>query len=347
MVCLDEVYLHGTFLEEIELLKLHCQGSNSSIKLKFESANFRRFAESTLERLPRRTFKKKNLILIFNLPHPPKMQEISFFEFQAEDCMKNLLPSLIHQIISQFGKNLKSNQISWLIYGFLEAYSLRCHSASFSETFYTLKRIPQITSEKLLLVHWTALLAPQIFFQYLPTDPNHCKIKNALRFLLESFNLLFKFTYLFDLSPYYSPIHCLLGIHFERTTGISDQALSWHGKIFRWISLALPFGLFLRRLWQWWITTGAQKYRQMKRQNNDLSVEKIPPPPLFLPASCSVAIVEQGKCSICGNDWKKPMASKTGYIYCKSCITESLQVEQRCPMTGLKLFLKEIRPIYT
>ena len=264
---------------------------------------------------------------------------------------------------------VKTEHISLALYALLEAYSLKyCHD-NFSEQFYNLKRIQPTGGSPIelgsdnantltireipgrlsrsFLIQWGFILLPVLLGR---SDKIPAPLKNSTVICWEALNFISKFAFLFQLTDYYSFGHRLLGLHFDREVSplTASGAIIWHKRLFRWLTLALPMGLFLRKLWQWWLSTGSVKYKQLKKQQRNQQEPSVsPPPPLFPARNQENVIAQAGKCPLCQTmEWKEPMVSKTGFIYCKNCIMKSLQVESICQMTRLTLTTSDMRPLY-
>ncbi|KAI8892971.1 Pex12 amino terminal region-domain-containing protein [Globomyces pollinis-pini] len=106
-------------------------------------------------------------------------------------------------------------------------------------------------------------------------------------------------------------------------------------KFFKFVSFALPTGIFVFRFFEWWYASEHSKEK----------VLPIPPPPEFPKRHPDGLIVEFGKCPICKKEFVNA-ATAYGYVYCYPCIHGYSSEYRKCPVTFMPLKSQQIRKLY-
>ncbi|XP_058800772.1 peroxisome assembly protein 12-A [Phymastichus coffea] len=294
----------------------------------------------------------------------------SIFEIAAHKSLAATLEPAIKKIIT-FCASVNPDKYTWLyqwsdeiyliLVAILQNYYLKNYSASFSETFYGLKRIVLRNSERQLnldnrrrylsLVILTAFPYLQRKIENLDTqinDPNapqqskwKCcivqgfKIIRAIKEILTFYQYLL---YLSNRSKYPTLSLWLLSISLtyannDEEIGLTELLKKLGSRNFNAsdglevlrlsVVRSIEVSAFFLQFLQWW--------NQEHNYNFNFTTLPIPPPPQIP----EFAKPYKGICPIC----KRPprihtAVSTSGFVYCYQCILGEVRRNGKCPVTG-------------
>lgn len=55
--------------------------------------------------------------------------------------------------------------------------------------------------------------------------------------------------------------------------------------------------------------------------------------------------ISYGLCPLCGEGWRNPTLTPTGYVGCFVCLHEAVEREHKCPVTGASMVVEQLRRV--
>ncbi|XP_014255671.1 putative peroxisome assembly protein 12 [Cimex lectularius] len=302
----------------------------------------------------------------------------TIFELWAQDSlMSTLQPSF--KIICDFLGAKNFNRYRWLLKWHDEAFLalnlllqfhyLNKYNASFSEAFYSLKRIPvkngkNTLSMKLKLKSLLSLtVVPYILSrlrsymdrlkQEESTESENDLLKHStqsvirtLFVLVNGINVFYSVKYMIGKSKTHTICDELTEIEIthevHKSTAWSDilRELKSNPRnittlipvIFKLSSQILELSAFIIQFLNWWNTS---------QINININALPVPPPP-----SCNIAY--NNMCPICSRPRKTEVVLQpSGFVFCYPCIVQYLDEEKKCPITNIPATTKDLVRLYT
>ncbi|KAI9222653.1 Pex12 amino terminal region-domain-containing protein [Blastocladiella britannica] len=167
-------------------------------------------------------------------------------------------------------------------------------------------------------------------------------------------HVLYQILYMFDLTPYYSPVLHLLGIEIKRTTMVDMRmieresqrprkgalAQSMHVSL-EFLKTVLPLSIFFYKFVDWFFSTDYAK------QTATASVKLPPPPPRIPPHKDGIGLPpSRATCPMCRRPIANPTALSTGYVFCYVCIHGEVEAKGQCPVTLRHVGPNDLRRIF-
>ncbi|EZA55936.1 Peroxisome assembly protein [Ooceraea biroi] len=270
----------------------------------------------------------------------------SIFEIIAQESLASTLEPAFKKILSflvsfnpeRYGSLLRWADEGYLIFNLiLQRHYLRKYSASFSETFYGLKRVAVVDSkltgslsrkQQLLSL---ILVGRRKFF-------HKCVIKGHTAFFAAyEFLALYNYIlYISEKSKYpslllrslsvtltYADPHSALSVsELLRKIKYNSFTIGDGWDIFqRIITGAFELGAFFLQFLSWW-----------NQENYDTNIMSLPAPPP--PKVSSVAQQYQGICPLCRKSRHiHTVLLVSGYVFCYQCILTEVRKTKKCPVT--------------
>ncbi|XP_031829728.1 peroxisomal biogenesis factor 12 [Nomia melanderi] len=290
------------------------------------------------------------------------------FASTVEPAFKKILSFILSFNFERYGHLLRWADESYLIFNIiLQRHYLKKYSASFSETFYGLKRIAIIDSkikhrlpnkqEKLSLIFIVLFpylknkfyqLSQRYRFEEINGSVTHSKWQKLYRncvvkgytisFMLYEFMVLYNYVlYVAGKSVYQLPLLRLLSITLtyskpQQILNISDLLRKIKDN-----SFGLSDGMdILQRTVTTSLEFGAfflQFLSWWTQEHYQKSLITLPvPPPPKIP---EIAKEYKGRCPICHKAIRVPVVlSISGYVFCYQCILPVIRNTRKCPVTN-------------
>lgn len=250
------------------------------------------------------------------------------FEITAEQSLHNLLYQSIKQLIGE--KVIYFNELYLVFDSILQFYYLKFKDASFSESFYGLKRFRfydnQLSSlsrsDRLKSIAFLTIV-PYLKrkLDYINSDDSGkplYKVYKIFRILERTVSLLLFIRYLTSNRIVAATIPLYLSsfqLHYSKIAPNSST-------IFQKVVSFFEIAVFLLQFWDLWKTSDAFKATS--------TFPKLKPPQRHF-----LSQRFKNKCPICSQVWKIPtIVSTSGYVYCFGCIMEHFKKSKTCPVTG-------------
>ena len=191
-------------------------------------------------------------------------------------------------------------------------------NSSFSDYFYGLKRTSKFTSNLLLLVAPDYLFAK--FYHLIPL-----KIQEIIEYSCRILNFMYSIAFVFGKTRYTSLIHQILDVEMHRLSP-SDLSKTPKNNL---LKVIIPFTLFAVRFIEFY-------------QTSDFTRPKItiPPVPLLIQTR------RYKGCGVCGKDYENATCIPSGVVCCYRCIYEFVLENKRCPITGIKTSIQDLRKVF-
>jgi hypothetical protein len=141
---------------------------------------------------------------------------------------------------------------------------------------------------------------------------------------IEGLCWLYRLSYAFGLTKYYSPTLQLANVKLTYAKDPSPiiQSSSITGRFLSIISQIISNGLFLIQLIDWW-------------NNNHGSKQNSTNLPLPIPIRTRSTTVSKRQCLLCRQPCNIPtIILGSGYIYCHACISDYVKRYHRCPTSN-------------
>ncbi|KAK1123455.1 hypothetical protein K0M31_008163 [Melipona bicolor] len=286
----------------------------------------------------------------------------------VEPSFKKFLSFVVSFNVERYGHLLKWRDEAYLIFSIvLQRYYLNKYFASFSETFYGLKRITVVDSKiksKISNKQRHLSLVLTVLFPYIKSKLSHlsekykleeldgcapksrwkklyrnCFIKgNAIIFMMYEIMILYNYIlYISGRSAYTSPLLRLLSITLTYAEPEPEINISSLLRKIKNNSFYLSDGI---DIFQRMITTsfefGAfflQFLSWWTEEHNSANLLALPiPPPPKIP---EMAKQYKGICPICGKALRiHTVLSVSGYAFCYQCILPVIRTNKKCPVTN-------------
>ncbi|KAL0124327.1 hypothetical protein PUN28_006276 [Cardiocondyla obscurior] len=299
----------------------------------------------------------------------------SIFEIIAQESLASTLEPAFKKILSflvsfnpeKYGHILQWTDESYLIFNaFLQQYYLRKYSASFSETFYGLKRVAVVNSklkEKLVYKQQILSLIVIVIFPYLKnklvefstryelkkTDGrtskekrhkflHECIVKGHLILFItyETLMLYNYILYVSEKSIYPSFLLKSLSITLTYTDPQSTLTIAELLRKIKYNSFTIGDGWnIFQRVVTGSLELGAfflQFLSWWNQENYDMNIINLPaPPPPKVP---NVVQQYKGICPVCCKPHRvHTVLTVSGYVFCYQCILSEIRMKKRCPVT--------------
>ena len=301
----------------------------------------------------------------------------NIFELFAQESMDGALRPAIqhvckvvaHAFPERLGTAWKlADELCLAVEFFVQYCYMRYHSGSFSEHFYSLKRV---TASKGGAIGESARIISVICLACLPyalarmerlhSDATFdtgaagssdsmsgrsikavlVKLYPYIHFMWEALKLIFRIKYLLRHTDCYSPQHWMAGVVLVRhlDDSYSDGMSVWK----KLANAAFPAGLFTLKLLEWWYS---EENSGNVRTLTTLPVP--PPPPRVQPSPYGLAVPEDPHiCPICLQRKRDPTTiSTSGYVFCYSCILKYIRTHGVCPITRVPSSEKKMIRLY-
>ncbi|XP_034952198.1 peroxisome assembly protein 12 [Chelonus insularis] len=294
----------------------------------------------------------------------------TIFEIVAQNSLASTLEPAFKKIFS-FLLNFNPERYQWLeqwsdeafavFNGILQKFYLKNYSASFSETFYSLKRISLTNSGKKKLSNnqqriFIILLVLQ---PYIKSKIHRCELDivdgklpketwkrimkiyglksyKLFHFIYEICGVYYYLAYMSDYSSYPSPLYRLFSVTLTYSNSIEVMSipdllyklkkgtfsLNDGTQILQRVLMKfIELGAFFLQFYNWW---------NQEQYYTNLTALPVPRPPQIP----DTAKRYEGLCAICLSPPNIPTAlAVSGYIFCYQCILNKVQNDNRCPIT--------------
>lgn len=303
----------------------------------------------------------------------------TLFEVIAQESLAELIRPAFKQIV-EFWHSRNPNQCPWLYKRFEEIYLVvntivqyhyfRLHGGSFAESLYGLKRAvlnSTISDSRVLTpaVHQCLSFLSIVLVPYMKAKGDQMMMNLSLSAESQAYkrNAVFVYKvllatwqvatfvqyilYLSGKSQSHSLVLKLLGIYLcYKTEQDYKQELAnrrcavWPVFLQNAASYGLETFAFSLQALQWWFTEGTKQ---------TVNSGSLPPPPQQSP-SLKVGFDSDGTsaCPICKQQLKiETVLLVSGYVFCYRCIWDVLNVEKKCPVTGIPATVDDLIRIYT
>lgn len=250
-------------------------------------------------------------------------KEPTFYEMLMQDRLQGIVFSSMKFVLTALFDRFP--QLTWLRYyveyvssglmAGLDIAALIRSNGNFAENFYSLKRVPEVSSMflgKYLLVNYLAPLALGRIAS------GRLKILKTLYNLAKGLHMI---GYLYMKFPYFSPEYSVINHKVVRQDGLSS------------ISYVLLAVLLLLK--------GLEIFVISRSQRKEITEVKVIPPPY------TNSKVPKGTCGICKAHIANPaVLVVSGYVFCYLCIKKHLEVFSMCPITNTPAVSRHIRILH-
>ncbi|GAB1867699.1 Peroxisome assembly protein 12 [Camponotus japonicus] len=299
----------------------------------------------------------------------------SIFEIIAQESLASILEPSFKKILSflvsfnpeRYGHVLEWADEAYLIFNaFLQRYYLKKYSATFSETFYGLKRVAVVDSKlKGNLSHKQQILSLIliVIFPYLKNKLAQVSSRYKLeevdgqvsrergrtffrKYIIKGHSILFityeslvlynYILYISEKSVYPSPLLRLLSVTLTYADPHTALTITELLRKIKYNSFTIGDGWnIFQRIVTGSLELGAfflQFFSWWTQENYNMDIMSLPaPPPPKVP---NVAQQSKGICPLC----RKPHRIHTvlmvsGYVFCYQCILSEIRKNKRCPVT--------------
>ncbi|XP_011635251.1 peroxisome assembly protein 12 [Pogonomyrmex barbatus] len=300
----------------------------------------------------------------------------SIFEIIAQESLASTLEPAFNKILSflvsfnmeRYGHILKWTDEGYLIFNaLLQRYYLKKYSASFSETFYGLKRVTvhnsklkeRLTSKKQMLSLILIVTFPYLknkLAQYslkyklqevdnlASTEQNRekffhkCIIKGHSFFFIiyETLVLYSYILYVSEKSMYPSPLLRLLSVTLTYADPQSALTITELLRKIKYNSFTISDGWnIFQRIVTGSLELGAfflQFLSWWSQENYNMNIMNLPAP--SPPKVPNIAQQYKGICPLCHKPHRiHTVLMVSGYVFCYQCILSEVRIKKRCPVT--------------
>jgi peroxin-12 len=260
----------------------------------------------------------------------------------------------------------------------VERHHLQQYGGSFAENFYGLKRVMTSGAPLSPLLKLTSLveltLIPYLLRKLITkireaesrqrnttttAAEEDILILKPLLGLYELIHLGFQLTFLFGKSEFYTPLQWIQRIIVTRVTPSDLQKAPTVANDYWNQASMLQKGIYvLQRTLHWSFVASAVFFKLMEfymspenraaRESQLRKRSTIIPPPMPIPPLPQIILPARSDlCPICGQIRTNPTLSSSGYCFCYSCISQYVEQNNKCPVTGIACTTSQLRRIFT
>lgn len=284
----------------------------------------------------------------------------SLSELLAQERLTNLIRPCFQHILdfiqrknpnqySHIFKNLYQykDEFLLLIEGILQWSYLHFHSALIGEHFYGLKRTANHRIRSLIFAVFLPYIKRKLNLLHekmmISNNNNNTDDRNRtfslvlqllpkLQLLLEGLCWLYRLSYAFGLTKYYSPTLQLANVKLTYAKDPSPliQSASIPQRLLTLISQIISNGIYVIQIIDWW--------------NNNFHSKNDNPLPVQSRAQSMPS--SQRQCLLCRQTCFVPtVILGSGYVYCYQCISNYVQRYHRCPTTNQPITIEHLRKL--
>ncbi|XP_026466820.1 peroxisome assembly protein 12 [Ctenocephalides felis] len=262
------------------------------------------------------------------------------------------------------------DELYLLISGLIEYYYIKNYDATFSESFYGLKRVctnalndlPSLSTKKRYLSLACVVLLPYIFKKIESKSKILLDLKNEnkntyarfetfiytlniIKFAWKGYELIQLLAYVSGATNYHSTLlkFCKINLVYAPSNHL-QSSWSWTDLFTNKIKISTALGSGLLRLFEV-SAFFIQFFQSWSSDNYQFNIAALPNPPP--PQIDGRAVKYYGKCPVCLQTWNVPTALQvSGYVYCYKCISTHLKKYSRCPVTQYPATTDDLVKLY-